>query len=91
MAYDAENTNEELLNRIRATMEIAGTVEATGRIRGQWHEVVEHFEGDPDAYAYWASTDTVNAVGYKMIEVLDPDPDAVDLDYAHLVEFDGEV
>ena len=89
--FDAENTNEALIARIRATQEIEGTVEATGRIRGQWHEVIEHFPGEPDAYAYWAAMDEVNPVGYKMIEVLDADPDAVDLDYAHLVEFDGEL
>lgn len=89
--FDAENTNEELLNRIRATMEAHGTIDATGRVRGQWHEVIETVEGENQAYAYWASTDTVNAVGYKMIEVPSSDPDAIDLDYAHLVEFDGEV
>lgn len=89
--FDAENTNEELLNRIRATMEAHGTIEATGRVRGQWHEVIETVEGENQAYAYWASTDTVNPVGYKMIEVPSSDPDAIDLDYAHLVEFDGEV
>lgn len=89
--YDAENTNEELLNRIRATMELHGSVEATGRIRGQWHEVLETVDGVDEVYAYWAASDDVNPVGYKMIEVLDADPDAMDLDYAHLVEFDGEV
>jgi len=89
--YDAENTNEELLNRIRATMEVHGEVEATGRIRGQWHEVIEALEGDSDAYAYWVAMDDVNPVGYKMIEVESADPDATDLDYAHLVEFDGEI
>lgn len=89
--FDAENTNEDLLNRIRATQELPGTVEATGRIRGQWHEIVEVFEGESEAYAYWVAMDDVNPVGYKQIEVLDADPDAVDLDYAHLVEFDGEL
>jgi len=89
--FDAENTNEDLLNRIRATMEVHGTVEATGRIRGPWHEVVEVLEGDPVAYAYWAAMDDVNPVGYRMIEVESQDPDQMDLDYAHLVEFDGEV
>jgi hypothetical protein len=89
--YDAENTNEELLNRVRATMELHGAVEATGRIRGQWHEVLETVEGVDEVYAYWVQADDVNPVGYKMIEVLDADPDAVDLDYAHLVEFDGEI
>lgn len=89
--FDAENTNEDLLNRIRATMEVHGEVEATGRIRGSWHEVVEVLEGDDTAYVYWAALDEVNPVGYRMIEVESSDPDAMDLDYAHLVEFDGEV
>jgi hypothetical protein len=53
--------------------------------------VLETVEGVDEVYAYWVQADDVNPVGYKMIEVLDADPDAVDLDYAHLVEFDGEI
>jgi len=86
--FDAENTNEDLLNRVRATMELHGSLEATGRIRGRWHEVLETV-GD-ECFAYWVASDDVNPVGYRMIEVEDADPDATDLDYAHLVEFDGE-
>lgn len=89
--FDAESTNEDLLNKVRATQELPGTVEATGRIRGQWHEIVETFEGDNEAYAYWVALDDTNEVGYKQADLLDADPDAIDLDYVHLVEHDGEL
>lgn len=89
--FDAENTNEELLNRVRATQELPGTVEATGRIRGQWHEIVETFDGEGEAYAYWVALDDANSVGYKQADTLDTDPDQIDLDYVHLVEHDGEL
>lgn len=88
--YDAENTNEDLLAKVRESMELAGTVEATGRIRGQWHEVLETVTGEDDVYAYWVADDDVNATGYKLVSVLDTDPDALDLDHAHLTQTDGE-
>jgi len=88
--YDAENTNEDLLNKVRATIEEPATLEATGRVRGQWHEVVETPLLGDEAYAYWVAEDDVNAVGYKLVEVASSDPDATDLDYAHLTQTDGE-
>lgn len=88
--FDAENTNEDLLNRVRESMELAGTVEATGRIRGQWHEVLETVTGEDDVYAYWVAEDDVNATGYKLVEVLATDPDALDLDHAFLTQTDGQ-
>lgn len=89
--FDAENTNEDLLDRVRATQTTPGKVEATGRVRGEWHEIVETFDADPEAYAYWVALDNVNEVGYKQAFPTADDPDAMDLDYVHLVDNDGEL
>jgi len=90
--FDAENTDDELMIKVRATTEIPGTtIDPTGRIRGQWHEVVETVPGEPQAYAYWVARDDINAVGYKIIEHPSADADAMDLDLKHLTDNDGEV
>lgn len=88
--YDAENTDSELMDRVRESMELAGSLEPTGRVRGQWHEVLETVTGDDDVYAYWVARDEVNATGYKLVTVLATDPDALDLDHAHLTQTDGQ-
>src|SRR3546814_17848139 len=87
--YDAEHTNEELLARLRASVEVPNTtIEATRRIRGQWHEVVETVEGLPEAFAYWAAQDDHQPAGYRIVEHASPDADAMDLDLKYMVDGD---
>lgn len=87
--YDAENPNQELLDRLLATCEIEGTtIEATGRIRGQWHEVLEVVPGMSEAFAYWAALDDHQPIGYKIVEHGDRDADAMDLDLKYMIDGD---
>src|SRR3546814_18389054 len=84
--YDAEHTNEELLARLRASVEVPNTtIEATGRLRGQWHDVVEKVEGLPEAFAYWAAQDDHQPAGYRFVAHASPDSDAMALDLKHLI------
>lgn len=83
------NPYDELLARLRQSVEVANTtIEATGRHRGAWTEVVETVEGMPEAFAYWAALDDNQPIGYKIVEHPDPEVDAMDLDLKYMIDGD---
>ncbi|MGW3640481.1 hypothetical protein [Streptomyces sp. NPDC005143] len=75
---------EELVERVYAMVQ--APIEATGRIRGTWLEVLE--EGDGELYAYWVRT-ARNFVGYEAIDTTDPEPTGERLSGLLLAELAG--
>lgn len=79
----------DLIGYLKASTEIPGTTfDTTGRHRGQWTEIVETVPGAPVAYVYWAALDPHQPSGYKIVEHPDPEADALDLEWKHLVDGD---
>lgn len=75
---------QELQERLDFSQEVPGSIELSGRTRGEWAEVLE--ETDTEVLAYWAQLDDDQPTGYKIVEHLDPEADEIDLDLKHLTD-----
>lgn len=75
---------EQLVGRVEAMVQ--EPVEATGRIRGTWAEVLE--EGDGQLWAYWVRP-ARNFAGYEAIDTTDPEPTGERLSGLLLAELAG--
>lgn len=79
---------QELQERLSYSQELPGSLELTGRTRGEWAEVLEEVDGDNEVYAYWAQLDDHQPSGYKIVEHIGSDADELDLDLKHLTDGD---
>ena len=77
---------QELQERLDASQELPGSMELTGRTRGEWAEVLEEVEGDQQVYAYWVQLDDNLPSGYRSVEHGSPEADELDLDLKHLTD-----
>lgn len=75
---------EELVNRVYAIVQ--EPIQATGRIRGTWAEVLE--EGDGQLWAYWVRP-ARNFAGYEAVDTTDPEPTGEKLSGLLLAELAG--
>ncbi|WP_327698857.1 hypothetical protein [Streptomyces sp. NBC_00459] len=78
---DRTTSPEQLVGRISSALQIQ--VEATGRIRGVWAEVLEEVDGE--LWAWWARPAN-NLLGYEGVSVDSPEPSAEELRRALMVE-----
>jgi predicted acetyltransferase len=79
---------QELQERLEYSQEVSGSMELSGRTRGQWAEVLE--ETDTEVYAYWAQLDDHQPSGYKIVEHDSPEADELDLDLKHMTDGDAK-
>ncbi|MBP2343803.1 hypothetical protein [Streptomyces virginiae] len=75
---------EQLVGRVETLQQ--APVEATGRIRGTWCEVLE--EGDGQLWAYWVRP-ARNIAGYEAVDTTDPEPTGERLSALLLAELAG--
>lgn len=75
---------DQLVERVYAIQQ--EPIQATGRIRGTWAEVLE--EGDGQMWAYWVRP-ARNFAGYEAIDTTDPEPTGEKLSGLLLAELAG--
>ncbi|WP_405925720.1 hypothetical protein [Streptomyces sp. NBC_00035] len=75
---------EQLVGRVE--MLVQEPIQATGRIRGTWIEVLE--EGDGELWAYWVRP-ARNFAGYEAVDCLNPEPTGEMLSALLLAELAG--
>ncbi|MFD8175002.1 hypothetical protein [Streptomyces sp. NPDC059709] len=75
---------DQLVERVYAIQQ--EPIQATGRIRGTWAEVLE--EGDGQLWAYWVRP-ARNFAGYEAIDTTDPEPTGEKLSGLLLAELAG--
>jgi hypothetical protein len=75
---------EQLVGRVEALVQ--EPVQATGRIRGTWVELLE--EGDGQLWAYWARP-ARNFAGYEAVDTTNPEPTGEQLSGLLLAELAG--
>ncbi|MFD5625281.1 hypothetical protein [Streptomyces sp. NPDC127072] len=75
---------DQLVERVYAIQQ--EPIQATGRIRGTWAEVLE--EGDGQLWAYWVRP-ARNFAGYESVDTTDPEPTGEKLSGLLLAELAG--
>ncbi|HSR50795.1 MAG TPA: hypothetical protein VLV83_08195 [Acidobacteriota bacterium] len=75
---------EQLVGRVESLVQ--EPIQATGRIRGTWIELLE--EGDGQLWAYWARP-ARNFAGYEAVDCTNPDPTGEELSGLLLAELAG--
>lgn len=78
----------ELEARVKASQEVPGTVELSGRTAGVWAEVLEDVTELGEVYAYWVALDDDKPAGYRAVDVLESSPTEIDLDLRYIIEGD---